>query len=78
MSTPPRASILVIIAIVVVIWLVYLVWNSPDATDYMQGIITLVLGRFIGYLDAVYNYEFGTTRSSKEKDATITTLSEKQ
>jgi hypothetical protein len=43
--------------------------------EYLKGIVTLVLGRFLGYLDNIYNFEFGSTRSSKAKDLTIEQLS---
>lgn len=32
------------------------------------------LGRFLGYLDNIFNFEFGTTRSSQKKDDTILNL----
>lgn len=41
------------------------------------GVVTLVLGRFLGYRDNIYNFEYGTNRSSKEKDMTINQLSAK-
>ncbi len=49
-------------------------WNS-NMDDYAKGIITLILGKFLGYVDQVYAYDFNTTRSSTTKDATIATLS---
>jgi len=70
-----RADILVLIAAVSVAALVYLVWDTPDINEYVKGIVTLVLGRMLGYMDNIYNFEFGTTRSSKQKDATIEQLS---
>lgn len=42
--------------------------------EYAQGLITLVLGRFLGYIDNGYSFEFGTTRASKTKDETISNL----
>lgn len=72
-----RADTLVAIAAVSVAGLVYLVWGTPDINEYVKGIVTLVLGRMLGYLDNIYNFEFGTTRSSKQKDATIENLSGK-
>ena len=46
----------------------------PYINEYVKGIFTLVLGRFLGYLDNIYSFEFGTTRGSKEKDETIKQL----
>lgn len=70
-----RADALVFVAAITVGALVYLVWKSPELPEYVKGIVTLVLGRFLGYLDNIYNFEFGTTRGSKDKDATIKQLS---
>lgn len=75
-QTNRRANFLTGIAVVVVFSLVTLaVWNTA-LPEYVKGIVTLVLGRFLGYLDQIYNFEFGTTRSSRDKDATIKHLSQ--
>lgn len=70
-----RADIMVAMAVLAVGWMVYLVWKTPDLPEYVKGIVTLVLGRFLGYLDNIYNFEFGTTRGSQSKDETIKHLS---
>lgn len=70
-----RAHLMFIFAVVVVMLLTYLVWDSDNLTEYTKGIFTLVLGRFLGYLDNIYNFEFGTTRQSRTKDETINKLS---
>ena len=62
-----RADSMYVLAVVVIGILVYLVWKNGDLNEYVKGIITLVLGRFLGYLDNMYNFEFGTTRGSSEK-----------
>jgi len=72
-----RANIMFILAFAIVAWLFYIVWSDPNINEFAKGVVTLILGRFLGYLDAIYNFEFGSTRSSKEKDATINHLSEK-
>lgn len=70
-----RADFLVGVAIVVIIALTMLVvWHS-SLNEYVKGIVTLVLGRFLGYVDQIYAFEFGTTRSSQKKDDTINKLS---
>jgi hypothetical protein len=69
-----RANWLAGLAILVVIGICVAVWASPNIPEYQKGIATLVLGRFLGYIDQVFNFEFGTTRSSKQKDATIEAL----
>lgn len=70
-----RADIMVLVAAIAVAWMVYLVWSSPSLDEYVKGIVTLVLGRFLGYLDNIYSFEFGTTRGSQNKDETIKKLS---
>lgn len=70
-----RADSMYVLAIVVVVSLVWLIWSKTELDDYVKGIMTLVLGRFLGYLDSMYNFEFGNTRSNKTKDETISNLS---
>lgn len=72
-----RADSMYVLAVLVIGFLVWAVLKS-NLDEYAKGIITLVLGRFLGYLDNIYNFEFGTTRGSKNKDDTIKTLSEKE
>jgi hypothetical protein len=68
-----RADSMYILAVILIAGMVYVVLKS-GLDEYAKGIITLVLGRFLGYLDNIYNFEFGTTRSSKTKDSTIENL----
>jgi hypothetical protein len=70
-----RADGMFVLAVAMISGLVWLVWKDPSINEYMKGIFTLVLGRFLGYLDNIYNFEFGSTRASKSKDATIENLS---
>ena len=70
-----RADLMFFLAVVMVACLVWIVWKDSGINEYVKGIFTLVLGRFLGYLDNIYNFEFGTTRGSKDKDATIQHLS---
>lgn len=60
-------------AYIAVCSLVYIVVEST-LTEYAQGVITLALGNFLGFLTAMYNYETGSTRGSAAKDATITDM----
>jgi hypothetical protein len=73
-----RADLMFLLAVTVICGLVWIVWKDSGINEYVKGIFTLVLGRFLGYLDNIYNFEFGTTRSSKTKDATIENLSKKE
>jgi hypothetical protein len=72
-----RADAMLFLAVIVTCGLVYMIWKEPNINEYMKGIITLVLGRFLGYLDNIYNFEFGTTRINRTKDETINQLSVK-
>jgi hypothetical protein len=62
---------LAVAAFVVVLACAWFAVYASNLTEYAKGIITLLLGRFMGYIDDIFNYEFGTTRSSKEKDKVI-------
>lgn len=70
-----RSNIMFAMAVCIIIWLVYIIWQTQELNEYVKGIFTLVLGRFLGYLDNIYNFEFGTTRTSRTKDNTIQNLS---
>jgi len=52
----------------------FAVITDETMNEYTKGIITLVLGRMLGYIDQGFNFEFGTTRTSRAKDDTITKL----
>lgn len=69
-----RADLMFLLAVAIIGILVWIVWKDQSINEYVKGIFTLVLGRFLGYLDNIYNFEFGTTRGSKDKDATIKQL----
>lgn len=70
-----RADLMFLLAVAIIGGLVWIVWKDQGINEYVKGIFTLVLGRFLGYLDNIYNFEFGTTRSSRDKDTTIEQLS---
>ena len=70
-----RANFMFVLAVGMITMLVWIVWKDQGINEYVKGIFTLVLGRFLGYLDNIYNFEFGTTRSSRTKDSTIERLS---
>ena len=69
-----RADAMFILAVAVIVGLVWAIWTEPGINEFLKGIVTLVLGRFLGYLDNIYNFEFGTTRGSQNKDSTIDKL----
>ena len=70
-----RADVMFVLAVAVICGLVWAIWIDPNINEFLKGIATLVLGRFLGYLDNIYSFEFGTTRGSQSKDATINQLS---
>lgn len=70
-----RADLMFALAVAMIAVMVWMVWKDDTLNEYVKGIVTLVLGRFLGYLDAIYNFEFGTTRGSQNKDETIKNLS---
>lgn len=70
-----RADGLTLLAVIVVGLITVAVWQSPVSGDFEKATITLILGRFLGYLDQVFQFEFGSTRASKTKDETISNLS---
>lgn len=72
-----RPDVMFVLAVIVTTGLVFLIWRSADLNEYVKGIFTLVLGRFLGYLDNIYNFEFGSTRSNKSKDVAIEQLTRK-
>ena len=74
--TNNRANVMFFLAVVMVGSMVWIVWKDQSINEYVKGIFTLVLGRFLGYLDNIYSFEFGTTRGSKDKDETIKQLTE--
>lgn len=72
-----RADAMFMLAVAVIVGLVYAIWKEPGINEFLKGVVTLVLGRFLGYLDNIYSFEFGTTRSSQTKDATIQSMAGK-
>ncbi len=72
-----RADAMFVLAVLVIVWLVVIIWKSPELPEYTKGIFTLLIGRFTGYLDAIYNFEWGTTRINRTKDETISKLADK-
>lgn len=69
-----RANVLAGAALLLVIaCLIVVVWMS-DLNEYAKGMITLICGRALGWVEQIFSFEFGTTRASKTKDDTISRL----
>lgn len=62
------ALLLVIICMLLVVWM-------SDMNEYGKLTLSLVLGRALGWVDQIFSFEFGTTRTSRTKDDTINKLS---
>lgn len=70
-----RASVLVGAALaIVVVCLAVVIWRS-ELNEFAKGAVTLILGRALGWVEQVFSFEFGTTRSNRTKDETINNLS---
>jgi hypothetical protein len=69
-----RINFLIAAAFIVVVACLFITIWVTVTDEFAKGIMTLVLGRFLGYVDNIYNYEFGTTRSAGKKDETIRAL----
>lgn len=70
-----RANVLAAAALLLVmICLLIVVWSS-NADDFAKATISLILGRALGWVEQLFSFEFGTTRSNKTKDDTINKLS---
>lgn len=65
-----RADGMFVLAVSVIMALVAIIWKEPDINEYAKGVFTFILGRFAGYLDNIYSFEFGSTRSSLEENKT--------
>lgn len=70
-----RIAVLSVVAYVTVLICIGVTVWMTDISDYAQGVITLVLGKYLSYADQVYAFDFNTTRASGIKDSTISTLS---
>jgi hypothetical protein len=76
-----RADWLAALCIAVVVSILGIVIFRSDIDEFAKGVITTILGMFLQQLNAIYSFEFGTTRSSTVKNNTIddlTTIVRKQ
>lgn len=60
-------------ALLVLLCLFIMVWKSDLSAD-AKTIISLILGRALGWVEQVFSFDFGTTRTNKTKDDTINKL----
>ena len=71
-----RINMLIRLAIwIVILCMTIIVWSDTlTLDDFAKGALSLILGRFLGYVDNIYAYEFGKTRTEAVKDDKITEL----
>lgn len=68
-----RANVLAIgAASLVLVTLVIVVW-ATNMDDFAKSTITLICGRALGWVEQVFSFEFGTTRTSTRKTTRSTT-----
>lgn len=60
--------------LLIIFCLIITVWNS-SLDDNAKAVITLILGRALGWVEQIFSFEYGTTRANKVKDDTIKNLS---
>jgi len=71
-----RGDFLAFLAVGGLILCVYFVARDTETTERAVNAIMFVAGALSAAVRDVYNFEFGSSRSSKEKDSTISKLSE--
>jgi hypothetical protein len=59
-----RANMLTLGAFLIIALITWKVWTAPDVPEWVKAIVTLVLGRFLGYMDQIFQFEFGATRKT--------------
>jgi hypothetical protein len=53
-----------------------MVWRDIDANTALGGVVLLLIGKLISQWEQGFRFEFGTTRTNKEKDETIKRLTQ--
>lgn len=64
-----------VVVFVIVACFIAVILPQFNLGQYAQGVITLMLGKYLGLFEQAFQTEFGTTKSSAKKDATIAQLS---
>lgn len=70
-----RADAMIFVSWILVMAVTWAVWRDGNLSEFTKATISLILGRALGYIDQAFQFEFGSTRTSKSKDATIERLS---
>lgn len=66
-----RGDFLVGISVIVVFTILAVVILKSDLNEYAKGSLTTILGLFLNQLGNIFNFEFGTTRKTDEKNDQI-------
>lgn len=73
--TNRRASVMLVAVFIMLLLGLAAVVLLSELNEFAKTILNLLIGRLLGYVDQAFNFEFGTTRNSKDKDDTINKLS---
>lgn len=69
-----RADFLVASSYLIICIIGWQIWSSSGLDDFQKATVTLILGRLLGYVDQVFQFEFGSTKNNRVKDETIKAL----
>lgn len=72
-----RPNIMVAAAWGVAFLVLWLIWRANNLDEFTKATMSLILGRALGWIDQAFQFDFGSTRSSKAKDVAIEQLSRK-
>lgn len=72
-----RANLLVLFAFFLVAACLIAIFYIENSNEYAKASITLILGTALGWVNQVFNFDFGTTRSSAKQQDTINKLTDK-
>ena len=70
-SSGGRRTALSFFALIVVVAFIGAILYRPITDEWVKNILLIVFGRFLGYVDNIYSFEFNTTRASTDKNETI-------
>lgn len=70
-----RASVMLVLTYVgIFVCIGVMLFKEVDANSAIGGALLFLLGKLSGNWETAFNYEFGTSKSSKAKDDTIASL----
>lgn len=63
-----RADLMIIVAVVALVVNIYLLATNPTLPQSIIAIFNMMVGSLLTMLNSAYQFEFGSSRGSKEKD----------